>query len=375
MACSTAALELDAVNKAYGNVQALAGYSLRVADGELVSLLGPSGCGKSTALRVVAGLEQPDSGSVYLGDSEVTSVSPERRDVGLVFQSYALFPHMTVAANVAFPMMIARRPRKDVDDTVTQLLAMVQLEGLENRYPSQLSGGQRQRVALARALAKGPRVLLLDEPLSALDAKIRVQLRAEIRRLQTSLGIATIYVTHDQEEALSISDRVVVMRHGRIEQEGSPTDLYAHPSTLFVATFVGSSAVFHGQVAVHRADGAFEVDIGGSRVVVSPGLTNASNGSARRIIEGSGAAVVVRPENVKVLSSSESLPPFSNSFEGLVEVVTFHGNSATVHVRVNRNTKVEAIVEPARLSELPPGTSVWVAFAPENAWLVPDEGR
>ncbi len=216
---------------------------LRVRDGEFMTLLGPSGCGKTTTLRIIAGLEKPDSGRVFFGDRDVTELKPYERNIGIVFQDYALFPHMTVFKNVAFGLEMRKLSREEIERRVREALELVGLSGLENRYPEQLSGGQQQRVALARALVIEPEVLLLDEPLSNLDAKIRERLRGEIRRIQRELGITVIYVTHDQEEAMAISDRIAVMNVGRIEQVGKPLELYYHPKTEFVATFIGTGNI------------------------------------------------------------------------------------------------------------------------------------
>ncbi|WP_456421987.1 ABC transporter ATP-binding protein [Thermococcus sp.] len=216
---------------------------LRVREGEFLTLLGPSGCGKTTTLRIIAGLEKPDSGRVFFGDRDVTGLEPYERNIGIVFQDYALFPHMTVFKNIAFGLEMKKLPRNEVERRVNWALELVGMRGLENRYPEQLSGGQQQRVALARALVVEPEVLLLDEPLSNLDAKIRERLRSEIRRIQRELGITTIYVTHDQEEAMATSDRIAVMNVGRIEQVGEPLELYYKPRTEFVARFLGTSNI------------------------------------------------------------------------------------------------------------------------------------
>ena len=215
------------------------GFNLDVERGEFVSFLGPSGCGKTTTLRMIAGFETPSSGQVALEDTDITYRSPNQRNVGMVFQSYALFPNMTVAGNIGFGMMVTKKSAEEIRQRVKEMLDIIHLPGYENRYPYQLSGGQQQRIALARALAIRPKVLLLDEPLSALDAKIRVELRSEIRRIQQELGITTIYVTHDQEEALSLSDRIVVMNAGKVEQIGTPFEIYNFPQTTFVASFIG----------------------------------------------------------------------------------------------------------------------------------------
>ncbi|MEP7360068.1 MAG: ABC transporter ATP-binding protein [Chloroflexota bacterium] len=233
------AIRLESVSRHFGRVRALDELSLDVQPGELLALLGPSGCGKTTLLRVVAGLDQPDRGRVSIGDTDVTGVPARKRPIGMVFQSYALFPNLTVAQNIRFPLDVRRVARADADGRVAELLELVQLTAEAERYPHQISGGQAQRCALARALAPRPQVLLLDEPLSALDVIVRGQLRDEIRRVQQSVGTTTVYVTHDQSEALAIADRVALMNRGRIEQIGTPEDVYRDPSSLFSATFVG----------------------------------------------------------------------------------------------------------------------------------------
>src|SRR5919197_3516635 len=245
-------ITLREVTKRFGAATAVDGLSLEIAPGELVALVGGSGCGKTTTLRLVAGFERPDTGEVRFDDRVVNDVPPARRGVGIVFQSYALFPTMTVAENIAFGLRVAGWPALKTYERVAEMVALSRLGGLEGRYANQLSGGQQQRVALARALARRPEILLLDEPLSALDAKIRLRLRGEIRKIQQGLGITTLYVTHDQEEALSIADRIAVMRNGRIEQVGRPEEIYARPRTDFVADFIGVSNLLACRVVSAR---------------------------------------------------------------------------------------------------------------------------
>src|SRR5512140_1000121 len=242
-------LELTGVQKRFGDVAAVLDFNLAAERGEFVSFLGPSGCGKTTTLRMIAGFEQPTGGTITVNGTDITRRSPNQRNVGMVFQSYALFPNMTVAGNIGFGLKVRKRPKAEIDRRVHELLALIHLEGRGDRYPYQLSGGQQQRVALARALAIEPQVLLLDEPLSALDAKVRAQLRDELRRIQLEVGTTTLFVTHDQEEALAIADRVGVMREGRIEQLGTPTDVYSRPATSFVAEFVGLTNRLAGTVS------------------------------------------------------------------------------------------------------------------------------
>ncbi len=236
------------VTKEFGDFTALNDVSLDVPTGSLLALLGPSGSGKTTLLRIIAGLENPDTGIILHHDEDVTERSPKERNVGFVFQHYALFRHMSVFENVAFGMRVRRSPKEEITKRVHELLHLVRLEGLHKRYPSQLSGGQRQRVALARALAVQPRVLLLDEPFGALDAKVRMELRQWLRRLHEEIHLTTVFVTHDQEEAFEVSDRVVVMNHGRVEQAGTPQEVFDHPANAFVMDFLGNVNVFHGRV-------------------------------------------------------------------------------------------------------------------------------
>jgi len=279
-------IQLNALAKQFGPTRVVQDFSLSIPKGAFVSLLGPSGCGKTTVLRMLAGLEQPTGGSINIDERDVTSLKANQRQIGMVFQAYALFPNLTVAENVAFGLRVAGKPRTEIEKRVEEMLNLIGLPDLGTRYPFQLSGGQQQRVALARAIAPRPRVLLLDEPLSALDAKIRVSLRSEIRAIQRELGITTVFVTHDQEEALSISDQVVVMNGGRAEQAGTPFEIYNAPKTRFVATFVGTLNVLQG-----RVDGAApgHVEVGGTRL---PLETQAPFGS--------NVALAIRPESIRL---------------------------------------------------------------------------
>jgi len=241
-------IQLKDMVKRFGTLEAVSHVSLDIRDGELFTLLGPSGCGKTTILRLIGGFHKPDSGAIYFGDREVSAIPPYERNIGMVFQNYALWPHMTIFDNVAYGLKIKKTPRAQMNERVNRALSLVHLTGLEKRYPGQLSGGQQQRVALARALVLNPDVLLLDEPLSNLDAKIRQQVRTEIRKLQKDLAITAIYVTHDQEEALTLSDRIAVINHGKLQQLGSPRDLYQRPKNPFVADFIGVNNLIAGEV-------------------------------------------------------------------------------------------------------------------------------
>jgi putative spermidine/putrescine transport system ATP-binding protein len=308
------------LSKRFGAALAVDGLSLEIRPGELVSLVGGSGCGKTTTLRLMAGFEIPDAGEIRFGDRLMNAVPPRRRGVGLVFQSYALFPTLTVAENIAFGLRVAHWPPARLHARVAEMVQLTRLEGLEARYANQLSGGQQQRVALARALARQPEVLLLDEPLSALDAKIRLRLRGEIRKIQQDLGITTIYVTHDQEEALSIADRIAVMRDGRLEQVGRPEEIYTAPRTDFVADFIGISNLFACRVLA-AADGLLEWE--GERFRV------ALDGRA----DGEPVTLVIRPEKLTLLPGG--VPVDGNRLEGIVDVVTFLGPIVRAEVAVH----------------------------------------
>jgi putative spermidine/putrescine transport system ATP-binding protein len=324
-----------------------------VARGEFVSFLGPSGCGKTTTLRMVAGFETPSSGVIRLDGKDITDLRPNQRNVGMVFQSYALFPNLTVADNIAFGLKVKKRPAAEIKARVEEMLALIKLPQLGGRYPYQLSGGQQQRVALARAIAVKPQVLLLDEPLSALDAKIRVSLRSEIRSLQRNLGVTTIYVTHDQEEALSMSDRVVVMSEGRMEQVGAPFEVYNYPRTRFVASFVGTLNILNGTV-VDPDKGRVAID--GQEITTVRGVVDAAKGDVR--------PVALRPEAV-VLNGSGS-----NRLNGAIDEVSFLGSVVRIRVRF-RDSAIS--LDTFNSPNAPPpkqGDKVVVSFAPEDVLVL-----
>jgi ABC-type Fe3+/spermidine/putrescine transport system ATPase subunit len=285
-------LQLVGLGKAYGATRAVEDVNLAVARGEMMALLGPSGCGKTTTLRMVAGFIAPTEGRILVDGADITGVTANRRDAGMVFQNYALFPHMTVARNVAFGLRCRRLPDAEVTARTAQALEQVGLGALAGRYPRQLSGGQQQRVALARVLVLRPKLLLFDEPLSNLDAKLRVQMRQEIRSLQQSVGITALFVTHDQDEASTIADRIAVMNQGRIEQVGTPSEVYNEPATRFVADFIGRSNMIEGTVE-HAADGDL-------RVRINAGPVFPAHGNAR---PGQRGAIAVRPEKIDLAAA------------------------------------------------------------------------
>ena len=294
-------LELKEIKKSFTEGEAvLDNISLEISKGEFITLLGSSGCGKTTTLRIIAGLEQPDAGSVWLDGREVTGLEPNQRDVNTVFQNYALFPHMNVAENIGYGLKLKKVPKSEIRKKVSQMLELVQLEGYEKRKPSELSGGQKQRVAIARALVNNPKVLLLDEPLGALDLQLRRAMQIELKHLQKKLGITFIYITHDQEEALSLSDRIAVMKDGRIEQIGTPDEIYNHPKTSYVATFVGNANILHGAAERIQGENAI-VKIGNDRVIVKLETSQQNTedtGVKQYLSAGEKVTLAVRSENI-----------------------------------------------------------------------------
>ncbi len=365
-------LELDNIIKTFPSAPrpAVEDFNLKVDRGEFVSFLGPSGCGKTTTLRMIAGFETPTSGRIAIDGQDVTRKSPNQRNVGLVFQSYALFPNMTVAGNIGFGLKVAKRPASEIKQTATEMLDLIRLAGLGDRYPHQLSGGQQQRVALARALAIHPQVLLLDEPLSALDAKIRVELRGEIRRIQQQLGITTVYVTHDQEEALSLSDRIVVMNAGRVEQIGTPFEIYNYPQTSFAASFIGQLNLVPARIS-DPAAGTCTVQ--GQPVQLVPPVERPAGADVR---------LAIRPEELSLASLAGTQDAGQNYLQARVESVTFLGSIVRVRAQINHSepspSGAGAIVAVdlfnERLLQTPTvGETVQVVFAPHACWVVEGE--
>jgi putative spermidine/putrescine transport system ATP-binding protein len=349
-------LELANVRKTFGPTIAVNDFSLSVARGELISFLGPSGCGKTTTMRMIAGFENADQGRIWLDGAPLDPVPVNRRNIGMVFQSYALFPHLTVRDNIVFGMQLAGAARMVMRTRASEMLALIQMDALGDRYPHQLSGGQQQRVALARALATKPRVLLLDEPLSALDAKIRDELRAEIKRIQSELNITTIYVTHDQSEALAISDRIVVMHAGNIEQVGTPFEIYNRPRTEFVARFVGAQGTVSGTLTAERD--CVETPAGAIRLA-RPALD-------RRV--GETVHVLLRPEMVSLTGDNDGQG--HNRIQGVVEQVTFLGSVVRVTVRASTGLLAVDQLNHPGLKLPTPRTPVSVSFAPEACHVV-----
>jgi putative spermidine/putrescine transport system ATP-binding protein len=348
-------LELSGLHRSFGAAHALAGFDLSLEPGELVAMLGPSGCGKTTALRIVAGFDQPDRGSVSLNGSDLTKLPANKRDMGMVFQSYSLFPHLTAGQNVGYGPRLRKVSGGERDKQAKELLELVGMGGMDARYPHQLSGGQQQRVALARALAVRPKVLLLDEPLSALDAKVRLQLRDEIRRIQQEFGITTLFVTHDQEEALSMADRVAVMRAGRLEQCAAPAELYDRPATAFVAQFVGTMNHLSGRIIE-----AGKVRLAGRELPVD-GPSPAA---------GTEVKVLLRPENLDLEPLAEVSDEADAANEGQVLLATFLGATTRLTLRLGDGGEAKADLPSHRAAEFPVGSSARLVPAPRPVLVV-----
>lgn len=345
-------LELSHIHKSFVGSVAVEDFNLSITRGEFISLLGPSGCGKTTTLRMVAGFEIPTSGQITIEGRDITYLPPNKRNVGMVFQSYALFPNMTVAENIGYGLKVSGKPKPEIKQRVDEMLALIHLDSYGTRYPGQLSGGQQQRVALTRALAIRPQVLLLDEPLSALDAKIRVELRLEIRRIQQTLGITTIYVTHDQEEALSLSDRVVVMSQGKVVQVGTPAQIYNFPESEFVAQFVGQINLLPVDV-VNPAQGMVKI---GSQIIQAGQFGNL-NGKAIRL--------AVRPEELN--------PGFvegENNLSGRVDSVTYLGSIVRIRMDIEGQPVTLDIFNERKLKIPSVGDPYQVTFPVDACWIL-----
>ena len=353
-----AMIEFQEVTKRYGSLVANDRLSLAVERGELMTLLGPSGCGKTTALRTLTGHVRPDAGRVLLDGRYVTDVPTHRRELGMVFQNFALFPHMTVRDNVGFPLMIRNLSKAERAERVGEAIMLVRLDGHEARYPRQLSGGQQQRVGLARALVYRPKVLLLDEPLSNLDAKLREEMRFEIKDVVTRLRVTALYVTHDQEEALALSDRVAIMHRGRLEQVGTPEEIYAHPRSRFVAEFVGLSNFLPARVEAIEGD-AMTVTLGGGPVTLAalPGIA-----------PGARVWLFVRPSEVELLAPDEAAD--GNVVPARVEKVTYLGDKIDYRLTVGDGVALRVQADAHR--RWPPGTALRVRLPRARCWAIAD---
>ncbi len=350
-------VKLEGITKKFGDVTAAGNVNLTIDDGEFFTLLGPSGCGKTTTMRVIAGLEYPDAGKVIFDGKDVTQLPSFKRNTGMVFQNYALWPHMKVSDNIAYGLNVRKTPKNETKRLVEETLELVQLGGLGDRFPSQLSGGQQQRVALARVLVINPAVLLLDEPLSNLDAKLRVEMREEIKDLQKKLGITTIYVTHDQEEAMTISDRIAVQNLGLVRQVGTPHEIYNYPVDIFIATFIGRGTILEGQVRV--VDDKARVMVSGKIIC---GVDTSSN-----LSDGDAAMCVMRPENFTLEDPGEA----ANSLEGTVEWAAFIGPYKEVKLNVEGRTV---------LVDVPPETQTGIGnklrvYIPHSETIVLSKGE
>ncbi|MGH2723906.1 MAG: ABC transporter ATP-binding protein [Actinomycetota bacterium] len=365
-ASGRADVRLVGVTKRFGDVVAVDGISVDIARGEFFSLLGPSGCGKTTTLRMIGGFELPDTGRIELDGADVAGLPPHRRDVNTVFQSYALFPHLDVFGNVAYGLRRRGMPKRTIAGRVARILELVDLPGFERRRVTQLSGGQQQRVALARALVNEPKVLLLDEPLGALDLKLRKQMQLELKAIQHEVGVTFIYVTHDQDEAMTMSDRIAVMREGRIEQVGRPQEVYERPATEFVAGFLGASNLLEGTVGPSEEGFRVVVLASGEKVRVPRGSLNGSEGTIK---------LGVRPEKIRIHARAPG--GGDNAIEGRVMMATFVGvsNVYTVETRTGQTVTVYAqnLGDPAERAP-GPGERVALAWQPEHTFVVRSQG-
>ena len=321
---------------------------LEIQDGEMVTLLGPSGCGKTTTLRMISGFEYPTSGNVFIGDRDVAKVPPNKRGISMVFQSYALFPHMNIWENIAYGLRVAKLSQEEIIQRTNDVIELMQLKGMEKRFPNQLSGGQQQRVALARAVVIEPSVLLFDEPLSNLDAKLRESMRDELRALQKRLGITSLYVTHDQSEAMAISDRVVIMKDGNIMQQGTPTEIYEQPNSRFVANFIGKANFIEGTFKGRDGEAAL-VDVGG-KVFSIP-----APGKMEGVVEGGSCCLTVRPESI-LLSASEG------ALIGEVSRATYYGAKVEYEVQLNGQPIIVEVYNPQLTERFSVGDQVYMTL-------------
>jgi spermidine/putrescine transport system ATP-binding protein len=358
-------ISVQSVRKRFGRVDAVAGVDFEIREGEFFTMLGPSGCGKTTTLRMIAGFEEPDEGRIFLRGDDVTHVPPNRRNVNMVFQHYALFPHMSIAENISFGLKLKKLSRQEQRNRVREILQVVGLEGLEKRKPGQLSGGQQQRVALARALVNRPAALLLDEPLGALDVKLRKQLQLELKRVQTELGTTFVYVTHDQEEALGMSDRIAVMSGGLVEQIGPPKEVYEEPQTAFVADFIGSLNALDFRVDALEGELAVMHVSDGERLVV---LSSADS------VHGGTAKIAVRPERIRIAAVGDSAPLGGSRVTGTIAEIVFLGPVTQFHVDTRAGRIVSYRMDDDTAARLREQSAVVLTWAPEHAAVLAGSG-
>ncbi|MGI9420759.1 MAG: ABC transporter ATP-binding protein [Geminicoccaceae bacterium] len=355
---SAVVVHLDHITKRFGDVVAVDDLDMQIMAGEFVTFLGPSGCGKSTTLRIIGGFERPDAGRVVLAGEDITAEPPNKRDVNMVFQDYALFPHMTVAGNMAFGLELKGQSRSEIDRRLAELLTLLELETLSERMPDQLSGGQRQRVALARALAPDPRLLLLDEPLAALDAKLRAQVQLELKDIQRRTGKTFFFVTHDQDEALTMSDRIVVMNEGRVEQSGTPEDLYHHPASRFVAEFIGETNLISGTVT----------HVDGERVALDwQGATLHAVGDRSPSI-GQTVTAAIRPERITLRAGKAAE---NGALQGRITKRVFKGSRTVLDIAVGEEATLRAVVTDGALDRVD-AEQVWVSWESDSLTLLRD---
>jgi spermidine/putrescine ABC transporter ATP-binding subunit len=351
-------LKIESLTKRFNEVTAVNSMNLEIAEGELVALLGPSGCGKTTTLRCIGGFEEPDEGKILFDDVNVVGLLPEKRSIGMVFQNYALFPHMTVFQNIAFGLQMKKRPKVEIQSKVLNVLETVQLTGFEERYPRQLSGGQQQRVALARAIVIEPKVLLLDEPLANLDAKLREEMRFFIRSLQKRVGITTVYVTHDQSEAMVIADRIVVMFNGIVEQTGNPSEIYANPVSKQVADFIGLSNFIDSEV-ISETENKFY------RLQTKIGEIDCKYEG--RLQKGEKVIVAVRPESIS-LSKEKKKEGNINVLPGTIKERSYLGNLYDYKIRCADSSTIRIQEDPWKIFNI--GEDIWFSFSPGHAWII-----
>ena len=360
----SAFLELQDVAKAFGRIRAVDGVSLTVGRGEFFSLLGPSGCGKTTLLRIIAGFETPDAGRVLLDGKDITALPPNRRPVNTIFQSYALFPHLTVRENIGFGLRVARRSRREIDEAVDRMLALIQMEGHAHKRPDQISGGQKQRVAVARALVNQPLVLLLDEPLAALDLKLRQRMLMELDLIHDQVGITFLYVTHDQGEAMSLSDRISVMDRGRVLQTGTPAEIYEAPRSSFVAAFIGDTNFFEGRVG--------ELDGDYCRLAI-PGFADVRCYNDKQLGMDQSVFLSVRPEKLHIAREAPAAKPSINAYQGRVDDVIYLGALTKYWVRVDgHRLAVHRQHSRFLLDERPIvwGETVWIWWHADDGYML-----